>query len=251
MSSFAALFNPGYLLCTGVGFLLAMRGRDARRNLRLGSVLLVVHLALLGPYVAWQSYRIRTFVPVKSNAPVELFIGNTDTASGLLRHQVFLTHHPSQNDAEFVAFQLFDQALHAGFADVQNSFRRQEFHLRIGQAKQQQGFNRAGILKFAQRENRRLADDRVVIVKPARVSMQGVTDFVGRLVVEMLDELPDILGDRQGSPELGDRDHKRTEQDQQKQQPIVRPPFTRLLFQLPQLLQLPLEVLVGIHRETI
>ncbi|MCG6948572.1 MAG: hypothetical protein LJE93_06615 [Acidobacteria bacterium] len=104
VSSFAALFNPGFILCTGVGWLLAMPGRGARRNLRLGLNLLVVHVLLVGPYVAWQSFRIGTFVPVKSNAPVELFIGNTDTASGLLRHQVFLTYHPSQNDAQFVLY---------------------------------------------------------------------------------------------------------------------------------------------------
>ena len=104
VSSCAALFNPGFLLCAGVGFLLALPGRNARQRLNLGLILVVVHLLLLGPFAAWQSVRIGTFVPVKSNAPVELFIGNTDTASGLLRHQVFLTHHPSQNDDEFVRY---------------------------------------------------------------------------------------------------------------------------------------------------
>jgi hypothetical protein len=104
VSSFAALLNPSFLLCAGVGFLLALPGRSARQRLHLGLSLVVVHLVLLGPYVAWQSFRIGTFVPVKSNAPVELFVGNTDTASGLLRHQVFLTHHPSQNDDEFVRY---------------------------------------------------------------------------------------------------------------------------------------------------
>ena len=104
VSSFAALFNPGFLLCTGVGFLFALMGRRARQRLHLGLSLVVVHLLLLGPYIAWQSFRIGTFVPVKSNAAVELYIGNTDTASGLLRHQVFLTHHPSQNDDEFLRY---------------------------------------------------------------------------------------------------------------------------------------------------
>ncbi len=100
-SSFAALFNPGFLLCTLIGFFLAMPGRTTRQRLRLAATLLVTHALLLGPYVAWQSFRIGAVVPVKSNAPVELFIGNTDTAAGLLRHQVFLQHHPSQNDREF------------------------------------------------------------------------------------------------------------------------------------------------------
>jgi hypothetical protein len=104
VSSVAALFNPGFLLCTGIGFLLALPGRNVRQRLHLGLSLVVLHLLLLGPYVAWQSIRIGTFVPIKSNAPVELYIGNTDTASGLLRHQVFLTHHPSQNDDEFVRY---------------------------------------------------------------------------------------------------------------------------------------------------
>jgi hypothetical protein len=103
-SSLAALFNPGFLLCSGIGFLLALPGRSARQRVHLGWSLVAVHLVLVGPYIAWQSARIGTFVPVKSNAPVELLIGNTDTASGLLRHQVFLRHHPSQNDTEFVHY---------------------------------------------------------------------------------------------------------------------------------------------------
>jgi hypothetical protein len=104
VSSLAVFFNPGFLLCTGIGFFLALPGRSPRQRIHLLSSLIAVHLALVGPYVAWQSTRIGTFVPVKSNAPVELRIGNTDTASGLLRHQVFLRHHPSQNDGEFVHY---------------------------------------------------------------------------------------------------------------------------------------------------
>jgi hypothetical protein len=103
-SSLAALFNPGFLLCTGIGFLLAQHGRSRRQWVHLGGALIAVHLLLVGPYVVWQSARIGTLVPVKSNAPVELLIGNTDTASGLLRHQVFLRHHPSQNDDEFALY---------------------------------------------------------------------------------------------------------------------------------------------------
>lgn len=104
VSSIACLFNPGFLLCTGIGLLLALRERSTRQRLRLGLTLVAAHLVLIGPYVVWQSARIGIIVPVKSNAPVELLIGNTDTASGLLRHQVFLNHHPSQNDAEFLHY---------------------------------------------------------------------------------------------------------------------------------------------------
>jgi hypothetical protein len=104
VSSIAALFNPGFLLCTGIGFLLSLPGRNNWQRFRLGWTVVAVHLALIGPYVAWQSARIGIIVPVKSNAPVELLIGNTDTASGLLRHQVFLRHHPSQNDEEFLHY---------------------------------------------------------------------------------------------------------------------------------------------------
>jgi hypothetical protein len=103
-SSLAALFNPGFLLCTGIGVLLALPGRNNRQRVCLAVTQVAVHLVLVGPYVAWQGARIGIFVPVKSNAAVELLIGNTDTASGLLRHQVFLRHHPSQNDGEFVHY---------------------------------------------------------------------------------------------------------------------------------------------------
>jgi hypothetical protein len=105
VSSLTALFNPGFLLCTGVGFLLALPDRDAHQRLRLALTLLVTHLVLIGPYVAWQSGRIGTFVPVKSNAPVELFLGNTELARGVLHDEVFLTYHPSQNAAEFLRYQ--------------------------------------------------------------------------------------------------------------------------------------------------
>jgi len=97
----AALFNPGFLLCTAAGALLALPGRSRRQQLALLLPVLVTHVLVLGPYIAWQSARLGVLVPVKSNAPVELLIGNTDTANGLLRHEVFLAHHPSQNVAEY------------------------------------------------------------------------------------------------------------------------------------------------------
>jgi hypothetical protein len=116
----AALFNPGFLLCTAVGALLALPDRSPRSRLGLLLRLAVAHLLVLGPYVAWQSARLGVLVPVKSNAPVELLIGTTDTASGLLRHEVFLAHHPSQNDAEYRRYR--DLGEGAYVADARSRF---------------------------------------------------------------------------------------------------------------------------------
>jgi hypothetical protein len=116
----AALFNPGFLLCTAVGALLALPDRSPRNRLRLLLRLAVAHLLVLGPYVAWQSARLGALVPVKSNAPVELLIGNTDTASGLLRHEVFLAHHPSQNETEYRRYRDLGEAAYV--ADARSRF---------------------------------------------------------------------------------------------------------------------------------
>ena len=83
-SAVAALFNPSLLLCTGVGFVLAMRGRSRREIARFSLLLAVAHILILGPYVVFQGARLGGFVPVKSNAGFELYLGNTREARGVL-----------------------------------------------------------------------------------------------------------------------------------------------------------------------
>jgi hypothetical protein len=54
--------------------------------------------------VVVQSFRVGGFVPVKSNAGFETYLGNTREARGLLQDAAFQAHHPSQNAAEFVHY---------------------------------------------------------------------------------------------------------------------------------------------------
>jgi hypothetical protein len=77
VSAIAAFFNPGLLLCTAVGFVLAMRGRSRREITRFGLVLAFAHILILGPYVLYQGVRMGGFVPIKSNAGFEIYLGNT------------------------------------------------------------------------------------------------------------------------------------------------------------------------------
>jgi hypothetical protein len=104
VSAVAALFNPGLVLGTTVGFLFAVRGKSWREVARFTLLLSLAHVVILGPYVAFQSIRLGGFVPVKSNAGFELFIGNTPEARGVLEDLAFQAHHPSQNATEFVTY---------------------------------------------------------------------------------------------------------------------------------------------------
>lgn len=103
-SAVAALFNPGLLLGTAVGFLFVIRGRRGREIGRFILYLAVAHVVILGPYLAFQSIRLGGFVPVKSNAGFELYIGNTREAQGVLQNDAFQAYHPSQNATEFFCY---------------------------------------------------------------------------------------------------------------------------------------------------
>ena len=104
VSAIAALFNPGLLLCTAVGYLFALRGRSRREIARFALGFGISYLLILGPYVVFQSVRLGGFVPVKSNAGFELYLGNTPKAHGVLGNTAFQAYHPSQNAAEFADY---------------------------------------------------------------------------------------------------------------------------------------------------
>jgi len=104
VSAVAALFNPGLILGTAVGSIFVIRGRRWRETGRFVLYLAGAHVVILGPYVAFQSVRLGGFVPVKSNAGFELFIGNTPEARGVLQNVAFQAYHPSQNATEFVTY---------------------------------------------------------------------------------------------------------------------------------------------------
>ena len=121
VSAVAALFNPGLLLCTAVGCLLAMRRRSRREITRFTLVLTFAHILILGPYVVFQSVRMGGFVPVKSNAGFELYLGNTREARGVLQNIAFQAHHPSQNATEFVYYREIGELAYV--SDAEHRFR--------------------------------------------------------------------------------------------------------------------------------
>ena len=121
VSAVAALFNPGLLLCTAVGCLLAMRGRSRREITRFSLVLALAHILILGPYMVFQGVRMGGFVPVKSNAGFELYLGNTREARGVLQNIAFQAHHPSQNSTEFVYYREIGELAYV--SDAEHRFR--------------------------------------------------------------------------------------------------------------------------------
>jgi hypothetical protein len=121
VSAVAALFNPGLLLCTAVGCLLAMRRRSRREITRFTLVLTFAHILILGPYVVFQGVRMGGFVPVKSNAGFELYLGNTREARGVLQNIAFQAHHPSQNATEFVYYREIGELAYV--SDAEHRFR--------------------------------------------------------------------------------------------------------------------------------
>jgi hypothetical protein len=104
VSSVAAIFNPGFLFCAAAGFIFAIRGRSRREMGRFVLLAGLAHVVILGPVVAIQSARLGGFVPVKSNAGFEMYLGNTTEAHGILQNRAFRAHHPSQNAEEFTRY---------------------------------------------------------------------------------------------------------------------------------------------------
>ncbi len=104
VSSVAALFNPGLLLCAAAGFFFVIRARPRSEIGRSTLFMVVAHFLILGPAVVTQSLRLGGFVPVKSNAIFEMYLGNTADVRGMLQDVTFETSHPSQNAAEFAAY---------------------------------------------------------------------------------------------------------------------------------------------------
>jgi hypothetical protein len=105
VSAAAVLFYPGFVLCTALSLMFVARGRTTREVIRLVAIVTFVHVAVVGPYVGWQSMRLGGFVPVKSNGIFELALGNTFVAEGVLNDDVFSVSHPSQNVVEFQRYQ--------------------------------------------------------------------------------------------------------------------------------------------------
>lgn len=129
VSSVAALFNPGFILCTAVALPFLVHRLQAREIARLVAIVLAVHTVVVGPYVGWQSLRLGGFVPVKSNGAFELALGNTAGGTGVLSDAVFAAAHPSQNAAEFLRYRELGEMAHVrrALATFTRDFQMAEF----------------------------------------------------------------------------------------------------------------------------
>ncbi|TFG39981.1 MAG: hypothetical protein E4H44_01035 [Candidatus Aminicenantes bacterium] len=121
LAAVAALFNPVFFACAAVGAAFAIRGKSLRDAARFVAQFAAACAVIAGPYVVVQSIRLGGFVPVKSNAGFELFLGNTPEARGLFKDEAFRAHHPSQNVDEFKTYAEFGE-----FAYVEEARRRFE-----------------------------------------------------------------------------------------------------------------------------
>ena len=125
LSAIAALFNPVFLACAAIGVVFATRGKSLREAARFVAKFAAACAVIVGPYVVVQSIRLGGFVPVKSNAGFELYLGNTPQARGLFKDNAFRAHHPSQNADEFMTYDEIGE-----FSYVQDARRRFENRFR-------------------------------------------------------------------------------------------------------------------------
>jgi hypothetical protein len=109
LSGIAALFNPGFLICSVALAVIALWRVGQRDLVRLGGVIVVVISALVGPWIVLQRSRLGVWVPIRSNAPFELWLGNTRAASGLYTQQVLYRLHPSQDVDEYRRYRILGE----------------------------------------------------------------------------------------------------------------------------------------------
>lgn len=112
VSAAAGLVNPVLLVAAGAGLAwLAVRG-SLRPMGTAKAVLgfLLLHLAVVGPYVLWQHGRLDRWVLVKSNLPFELYLGNRPDVGGVLTGEALARHHPGQSREAFRRYRTLGEA---------------------------------------------------------------------------------------------------------------------------------------------
>jgi hypothetical protein len=131
----AVLTYPGFGLCAltivVLRLLVERRGRVAAHFLLFATVSGV----LVFPYMVWQHSRLGGWVPVKSNGPFELYLGNSPDAQGLLSNRIFKLHHPSQNTEEFLRYRELGELAYVRekFAEFRRDFSLPRFAAATGQ----------------------------------------------------------------------------------------------------------------------
>jgi hypothetical protein len=103
-TALAVLAYPGFALCAFAVVVLRLLAERPTQVVAHVLLFVVVAGAVVFPYLVWQRVRLGGWVPVKSNGPFELYLGNTREARGFLSETVFESLHPSQSQAEFLRY---------------------------------------------------------------------------------------------------------------------------------------------------
>lgn len=98
----ATLVNPGFAASALLP--LCFEPRSPRRLLGRAVTVVGALALVVAPYLVAQRAWLGRWVFVKSNAPFEVYFGNTPTSRGLLRPEAFEALHPSQNVDAFRRF---------------------------------------------------------------------------------------------------------------------------------------------------
>jgi hypothetical protein len=130
----AVLTYPGFGLCALTIVVLRLLVERPARVAAHFLLFAIVSGVMVFPYLVWQRSRLGGWVPVKSNAPFELYLGNSPDAQGLLSNSIFKLHHPSQNTEEFLRYRELGelQYVHAKFAEFRQSFSLPRFAAATG-----------------------------------------------------------------------------------------------------------------------
>ena len=113
VAAVATLFNPVLAAVAAGGVVVALWPGPQAATPRAGrwrplatalATLAAAAVLGVGPYVAYQRATLGAWVPVKSNAPFELSLGNRPDVAGVLDRTVFHRHHPSRNDRELALY---------------------------------------------------------------------------------------------------------------------------------------------------
>lgn len=102
-SAVATLVNPAlfFAAVAGCTFLLVRPPGPGLRPLRAVTLFVLIHLAVVGPWIVHQHRAVGGWFFVKSNASFEIALGNRPEVAGILRPETFEEYHPSRNPEEY------------------------------------------------------------------------------------------------------------------------------------------------------
>ena len=123
-SAVATLFQPHVIMGSVVGVLFVCLGTRQAFVWKALGIFALVHLSVVGPYLCYQRTKCGEWIFVKSNAPFELYLGNTEASQGALTSDVFRASHPSQNKTEYIQYKSLGESayIRSKYREFTNTF---------------------------------------------------------------------------------------------------------------------------------